>query len=1437
VDFFAGFAGAGHTCSAVTVQELPPVDVLIAGPDATRRVQLRHLHVDHTIRDLLRCEPTLRGSSGETLIVDNVIVSAGALVRDVIHHGSLLEPVAVTAGGDSTGLLPHRSHVEITWLTGPDSGRMLLLGAGRHLIGTAPGSTLTTADELMARSHGLLIVSERGVATYEDFGIGRPSRLNTEPFDGRVELASESRLDIGGSTLIVRPLAGRTGPTVSSPRQPGSTNELTTQTPATTSTWQRSVVRLAETPEIAMPAVTLPPSGSAGQPGGVSAIGLITAGVSVLGGGVLAFVLKQPLMLVMVGLGAVGTLVTWAAQAITARKRGRRQTAAERKAWAAFSVELLTAHEIAQVHAAARRQLTDAVAAIADSQGLWSSPQLTASLGIGALPWSPAKQDAEGQALDTSRGRIDPAIAATLDEHSMLCDVPVHLDVAAGQTVGVVGEASRVTSLVRSMIVQLAAAQGPSQWRLTIVAGAAVHEWTWAQWLAHTEDGSAEGSLVVGACDALVRQRLTADTAAGERELDRLEVIVVLDPSVLTHRTSELRRLLATDATRCALIVLGETLATLPPSCTDVIEVGSTEAVWTKRSSGTTPIRFRPAGCSVETAARAARLMARWSDPELVDVDGGTPPAVDALELFGARAASAAAVAAGWSAVGRDPAPSAVIGVARDGVVDIDLDRDGPHALVAGTTGAGKSELLRTLIAGLALSAPPEHLQLLLVDYKGGSAFDACAGLPHVAGVVTDLDDRLAERVLRSLNAELVRRERMLRAAAAENLNVFRAGGGTLARLVIIIDEFAALASELPDFLPSIVDVARRGRSLGVHLVLATQRPAGVVSDDIRANTNLRIGLRLQDTADSIDVVGSAEASGLPRNRPGRAVLRFGADELVTVQVARCTGPAPTNRVAGLEVVAHADGAADDGRPVTTADGGDSTLTSLDVLVERIRQAARVSGSVVPERPWLPPLPVRLDAAHVESGALGTVDDPEHQSQHPLTWHPSQGHLVVVGSLGSGTSTALATVATRLAVASSATDLHLYILEQGSTLAPLVALPHCGGRVNLGETDRVSRLLDLLADELDERLANDRADQSQIIVLVDGGAALRQYLLDHEHVADAERFERIASSGPQVGIVIVLAADQSSSAPNSVISRSGERWVLSLNDPFDATMLGVEPRRALTGAPAGRGIAASTGREFQLVHPGDLAEAVATCTAAWQQSAGVATGPRQLPTTPTLVLATEINHQRCTTNPVDDGEDELRLAIGLEVRRLHQRSLNLRAGDHALIAGSARSGRTSLLALLATEFRDQCPTGWLGVVPGRRAGSLDSVGADVVGTLAEVLAAMPSAQRGLLLIDDAEQVDDVEGRLAAVLGSSRDVQVIAAGRTDGLRSNYGHWTAQIRRQRRGLLLGVTHDLDADLFSAMLPRHSAGQAIQGRGWLVQDGVVEAVQVGLLDALAA
>ncbi|MBW4040606.1 MAG: hypothetical protein HIU86_00550 [Acidobacteria bacterium] len=317
-----------------------------------------------------------------------------------------------------------------------------------------------------------------------------------------------------------------------------------------------------------------------------------------------------------------------------------------------------------------------------------------------------------------------------------------------------------------------------------------------------------------------------------------------------------------------------------------------------------------------------------------------------------------------------------------DGPVTLDLLADGPHAVVGGTTGSGKSALLTAWVLALAAAHPPERLVLLLVDCKGGATFDPLAELPQVSGVVTDLDAEEAERAVASLGAELRRRERAVRDSGGRDIT---ATG--LPRLVVVVDEYRALVDGAPQLAALFGDLAARGRSLGVHLVLCTQRPAGSVRDDVLANCSIRISLRVQDAADSRAVVGSDAAALLGRESVGSAILL-------------------TDRSLRVRVAAVAD----------------------EGVREAVRAIAASSTGPGAAPPWLPPLPARLPIGSLPVPpapliALGRTDLPEEQRQPVLAWDPSRRpRLLVVGDPGTGRSTALAVVARGLGSAPIAPD-------------------------------------------------------------------------------------------------------------------------------------------------------------------------------------------------------------------------------------------------------------------------------------------------------------------------------------------------------------------------------------------------------------------------------
>nr|WP_232842395.1 FtsK/SpoIIIE domain-containing protein [Terrimesophilobacter mesophilus] len=317
----------------------------------------------------------------------------------------------------------------------------------------------------------------------------------------------------------------------------------------------------------------------------------------------------------------------------------------------------------------------------------------------------------------------------------------------------------------------------------------------------------------------------------------------------------------------------------------------------------------------------------------------------------------------------------AIVGRDSNGPVVIDLVRDGPHAVVGGTTGSGKSELLVTWILALAAGYDPTQVNFLLVDFKGGAAFAPIASLPHTVGVMTDLDASAAGRAIASLGAELRRRERVLASNAVRSVGEL-AEDAAIPSLVIVVDEFAAMMSELRDLHDLFSDLAARGRSLGIHLILCTQRPAGAISESILANCGLRVALRVNNASDSIAIIGSADAATLPQSPSGRGLI------------------------------AHAGG------PPGLVQWAISDAADVSSILSRNEHRAWA-----PHRPWLDPLPLVLSESDVPvtahpSISFGLVDIPHEQRRDVATFTPStDGNLVVFGGHESGKSTALAALA------------------------------------------------------------------------------------------------------------------------------------------------------------------------------------------------------------------------------------------------------------------------------------------------------------------------------------------------------------------------------------------------------------------------------------------
>ena len=577
------------------------------------------------------------------------------------------------------------------------------------------------------------------------------------------------------------------------------------------------------------------------------------------------------------------------------------------------------------------------------------------------------------------------------DQYRQVPDVPIRFDLKKAGAVGLAGRYSRTGPLARAVLCQMAVQHSPDDLRIVGFLGTRpLEHWAWMKWLPHTRNGGAGEAPTSLAWDEPTRlslgRWLFEELTARKRALDEASpfgasnsgvvfpwLVVFVDDLRVAQADPALRTALAEGLrVRVAMLGLADDVKSVPGGCGGVAAVERL-VTYAESNGDAEPIECVPDALAVEPAEQLARALAPLDvlDEGAEAGSGDIPARISFLESLGIANIDQLDVASLWQL----GAPSALLrtplGPTAGGeTLWLDLKEQsqsghGPHGLVAGTTGAGKSELLLTLIAGLAMRHPPDVLNFVLVDYKGGDAFQTVADLPHTISLITDLDRHLAARALVTLRSEIKRREHRLlelRTAGVTSLAEYqsrRGDGEPMPFLVIVVDEFARLKDELPEFISGLIDVARVGRSLGVHLILATQTPSGTVDDQIQKNSNFGISLRVRDPMDSKQVIGEPDAALLPGSLPGRGYFRAGLEPVRLFQTAR-VGAAyqPRTSYATFDVVPF--------KPrmslVSSALPSSSTLpingthhTEVRALVAHLRQAAAAQGNAAPR--WPAPLP------------------------------------------------------------------------------------------------------------------------------------------------------------------------------------------------------------------------------------------------------------------------------------------------------------------------------------------------------------------------------------------------------------------------------------------------------------------------------------------------
>ena len=1288
--------------------------------------------------------------------------------------------------------------VEIAVVGGPDLGPPTVLGPGTHRLGGSSHDDIALLGAELPPAAVTVEVSETGAVTLTGADGGAPARFAPDELDDGVAFA------VGPCALRLRRL------------------------PVDGDTFDASGgVRFNRTPHRPVPArpravepVPAPPSPPA--PSRVA----ITSFVLPLASGVgFAVVFGRPQFLLIALLAPVVLLAVHQFE----KRRGRRGFRGERSDYLALVGRRAdeVARAVDEERVMRHRALPPLDRLVEEARtrrpSLWARGRDAPDLLVTRLGTAAGEPRIEvgiepGGDDGLRREASERLRAAT----SAMGDVPVPLDLEQAVTVGLHGDGPLVDGLARSVLGQIVARHGPEDVVVAaLVAPAALRSFEWLRWLPHVRSSASPlpgDHLAVWpeAVADVLGALLDLVATAGERTGAFPRIVVVVHEEAAVDRAALGRLLDGAGPAGIRVLWVGRDEALLPRQCAAVVRVaeGEGRSLLASTDPDVAPVPFTAEGAEPGLLDRLARHLAPLRDASSVARAGSIPRQVGLTEVLGGPPVPAD-VATAWS-VSDGGFLDAPVGVGADGLFRLDLVEHGPHALVAGTSGAGKSELLQSWVAALAARHPPERLTFLFIDYKGGAAAAPFAELPHNVGVVTNLDTRMSLRALTSLRAELERRMALLAERGARDLAELAAldPAGCPPRLVIVVDEFATLVSEIPDFVTGVVDVAQRGRSLGIHLILATQRPAGAVNENILANTNLRIALRVVDRADSQNVIGSGEAADIPVPLRGRAFARVGPTELVPFQAAWSGAPRLRRESGRVRVAPFGFGPSEHAGDAGGDGGGAPGGTQLEAVLSAVSLAFQRSGRHEPRRPWLPPLPDVVPLESIEHrpddpgrvAVLGLRDDPARQRRLAATVDlETEGGLAVFGTGGSGRTTALRTAAASLVARASSDDVQLVVFDfAGRALLPLLDVPHARSVLTGDDLDAVARQIDWLAEEVAARrglLGEARVESlgalrehrrepvvPRIIVVIDGFGALRAELdtpAGHEWL---QRLQRLLVDGRQLGIHPLVSADRRADLPNPLLGALGARLVLRMAEPDAMVALGVPLPLARSGGLApGRGYLRGE-EEIQVAVLGDDPSGAAQAEAVVALGASSSTEPAPRPTALPESVSRPAGHDHdlvVAVGVTDDGEPAL---VDL-------------AGGHFLVVGPPGSGRTTALAAV-------------------RAG-LDPQGrADV--------------EREVVVVDDADDLDDDEARRLEALAGEEGVTIVAAFDVASVARAFTGLVPALKRGRRLLLLRPESAAEIDQITGVRMRLRPGATFPpGRGVLVVERHPTVVQIGIPD----
>ena len=825
-----------------------------------------------------------------------------------------------------------------------------------------------------------------------------------------------------------------------------------------------------------------------------------------------------------------------------------------------------------------------------EKTGLWNRNQehddfLKVRIGTGDVPFQ-VKIDVPEERFNILEDELRDKPRYIRDNFKTLYDVPILLDLKKHPLIGIVGgdQKKGAVELAHVICAQLAMTHCYTDVRMICFydrdSSADLDQWDFARWQPHSFSENRKFRMVASDSEQISdicyelsnifrkREDESADKEKEEESKAKLPhyVLFLSDPALISGELISHYVYEKAEKVGLTTVVLSDTFDHLPNECRYVLQNdpefrGIVETMVTSQEHQAVTYDSVPTQELEDFAEAISRLRVMETGDS-----GEIPDSVTFFEMYGVHRLEDLRAGELWRKNKIYENIRGILGIKNGETrmyMDVHERYHGPHGLVAGTTGSGKSETLQTYLLSLAVEYSPDDIGFFIIDYKGGGMANLFDGLPHLLGSISNLSGAQVHRAMVAIKSENRRRQRMFNAAGVNNINKYTVlyKNGEVAEpiphLFIIIDEFAELKREEPDFMKELISVAQVGRSLGVHLILSTQRPSGTVDDNIASNAKFRLCLRVQTKEDSQDMLGKPDAAYI--TQVGRCYLQVGNDEVYELFQSGYSGAVynPDEADQGNATRLLTITGRDDLVAGTEKRSGSelNDRTQLDAVKDYLAEIAVKGGYQKIHRLWLPVLPTSIalnDLAEYEehefrdgaweapqekwelAAVIGLTDDPANQAQDPLTINfNGGGHHAVIGQVVTGKSTLMQTILYALVNRYAPDYLNIYALDFSSRmLSAFEGLPHAGGVMYEGEDEKIARFFNMIGKLLDERRNAFRGgNYSQyyranglqypaVVIAIDNFAAFNEKT-DGRYLDDVIR---ISKEGESNGIFLLLSA-------------------------------------------------------------------------------------------------------------------------------------------------------------------------------------------------------------------------------------------------------------------------------------------------------------------------